>query len=201
METVAYLSTLRPPLSTQMTNVQLGLVSATLAASVITIIINPLTLLALFKQKMITKSSINLLIASLCCSDFLAGVAIGLFQLQKLLKGTSASEHLITLLSCIGAIAFGIGFFVSNTNVLFVSVDRAYATLAPFKYKTHMSIKRASSILAVAWTSATLQVLIPAAIKIAREGVVIIDYVYEVHPYLFRLYWAIPLLYICTAAN
>ncbi|ELT90879.1 hypothetical protein CAPTEDRAFT_189229 [Capitella teleta] len=201
LETSESPSTFATPLSTPMTNVQIGLVSAILTASVITIIINPLTLLALFKQKMITKSSINLFIASLCCSDFLFGFAICIFQLQKLQQLTSASENLITFLSCTGGMLGCAGFFVSSTNLLLVSVDRAYAILAPFKYKTHMSVKRASIILAVAWTSATLQAIVPAFIKIAREGAVIVDNAYEMHPYSFRLYWAMPLLYIGTAAN
>ncbi|ELU04452.1 hypothetical protein CAPTEDRAFT_211895 [Capitella teleta] len=205
METTESLSTLSTPLSKQMTNVQLGLLSATLVASVITIIINPLTLLALHKQNMITKSSINLFIASLCCSDFLLGLAIGLFQLQKLLQLlqlSSTSEHLITLLNSLGGTLSCIGFFTSNTNASLVSIDRAYATLAPFKYKTHMTIKRASTILAVAWASATIQAIIPAVIKMVIEGgMAVEDYPYEHLPYSYRLYWVTPLLYFGTATN
>ncbi|ELU11384.1 hypothetical protein CAPTEDRAFT_194352 [Capitella teleta] len=201
LETTEFLSTFATPLSTQMTNIQLGLVSATLAASVITIIINPLTLLALFKQKMITKSSINLFIASLCCSDFLLGFALGLFQLQNLLQLTSTSEHLIAVLNFVGGTLSVTGFFVSNTNTSLVSLERAYATLAPFKYKTHMSVKRASIILAGAWISAILHAVIPVAIHIAGTSIDLVDYSYELHPYSFRLYWTIPFMYIGTAAN
>ncbi|ELU14733.1 hypothetical protein CAPTEDRAFT_207325 [Capitella teleta] len=202
MDTTAALSTSDTPLPKQMTSIQLGLLSTTLAACIITIIINPLTLLALFKQKMITKSSINLFIASLCCSDFLFGIAIYLFQLQKLLQLSPASEHLITILNCIGGILCCVGFFVSNTNALLISFDRAYATLAPFKYKTHMSIKLAYIILVVAWTSATLQAIVPITANIAIEGkTAIFDYPYELFPYSLRLYWLTPLLYFGTATN
>ncbi|ELT95129.1 hypothetical protein CAPTEDRAFT_203019 [Capitella teleta] len=201
MEATESLSTLSTPLSKKMTNVQLGLVSATLVASVITIIINPLTLLALIKEKMITKIPINLFIASLCCSDFFIGFAVFLFQLQKLLQLTSTNVHLITILNCVGGTLSLTGFVVSNINVLLVSVDRAYATLAPFKYKTHMSIKRATIVLAVAWTNAILHTVIPVAINVAGTGLFIVDYTYDLLADSLRLYWGTPFLYICTAAN
>ncbi|ELT89091.1 hypothetical protein CAPTEDRAFT_193810 [Capitella teleta] len=199
--TTEALSTLDPPLSTHMSKVQLGIISATLAASVITTIINPLTLLALFKQKMITKSSINLFIASLCCSDFLYGFSAGVFQLYKLLQLGPTSEHVLTCVNLTGGILCVLAYLVSYTNALLVSVDRAYATLAPFKYKTQLSIKRASVILALALMVAVLQALIPITINMASADIVIVEYSFELLPTSYRLYWANPLLFIGLAVN
>ncbi|ELT94582.1 hypothetical protein CAPTEDRAFT_217085 [Capitella teleta] len=202
METTATYSTFVPPLTTIMTRVQLGVVGATLAVSGITVIINPLTLLALFKQKILTKSSINLFIASLCCSDFLLGFAAFLFQLQKILRLSATSEASIAILNCVASTWGVVSFFVSNTNSLLITFDRAYATLAPFKYKGNVSIRRASVTLAVVWTGAVLQALIPIVTNIALAGeAIIVKYPYELAPYLYRLYWVTPLMYIGTATN
>ncbi|ELT93170.1 hypothetical protein CAPTEDRAFT_201390 [Capitella teleta] len=202
METTASISTSVPPLTKTMTNVQLGLVSASLAVGIITIIINPLTLLALFKQKMITKSSINLFIASLCCSDFLFGIAAFLFQLQKILQLNSTNGDAIVILNCVAGSLAVLGFFLSNANALLITYDRAYAIVAPFEYKSQVSIRKASIALAVAWTSALLQALVPIAINIALAGeAVIVEFPYELLSYSFRLYWVTPVMYIGTATN
>jgi hypothetical protein len=70
---------------------QLTLVSATLVLSIVTMTVNPITLIAMLKHKLITKSSINLFIASLCCSDLILGISAFFFQLQQLLKLAEAS--------------------------------------------------------------------------------------------------------------
>ncbi|ELT90678.1 hypothetical protein CAPTEDRAFT_189696 [Capitella teleta] len=203
METTPIANTLNTPLSTQVTSVQLRLVSATLIASVITIIVNPLTLLALFKQKMITKNSINLFIASLCCSDLLLGVSTFLFQLQKILILRSVEVgRFIFLLNCVGASLMVTGFFVSNINVSLISFDRAYATIAPFEYKSRASTKTALIALAFTWAITVLQAVIPIAISLGLGTQTnLVEYAYEVVPYKFRLYWVTPLMYIGTAVN
>ncbi|ELT99758.1 hypothetical protein CAPTEDRAFT_214356 [Capitella teleta] len=128
--------------------------------------------------------------------------AFCIFQLQKFLQLFSVNEHAISFLNNLGGTLSLAGFLASNGNAFLISVDRAYSTLAPFKYKSAASIQRASIILSVAWTSAILLIVIPIAINIAPEGgTANLNYPYDLLPYSYGVYLLSPLLLLGTATN
>ncbi|ELU11751.1 hypothetical protein CAPTEDRAFT_198626 [Capitella teleta] len=186
----------------KMERIQLTVVSVTLMFSSLTIIANPLTLVAMAMHGLIRKNSINVFIASLCLSDFLVGLSAFLFQLQQLLQQRKSKSQEIVAIAWTAAGPMVIGFLVSNFNAFFIGVDRACATLAPLSYKSRMTTKRAFLALVACWTTATMSVVLCAIPTVLTNGgFPMLTYPYEMLPDMFIKYYSTPMLIFCISIN
>ncbi|ELT98020.1 hypothetical protein CAPTEDRAFT_204566 [Capitella teleta] len=172
-------------------------------AGCVTIVINPITLMAMSKQKILSKSAINLFIGSLCCSDFLLGMSVFFCQLPQLLDlDAAAVRPEAATLSCASSIIFLVAFLASNVNVFLIGVDRACATLEPFSYKTRMTIRRAIVALCIGWITSFLIIIIPFAIIFQQNGCTrILPYPYEPLPESYIQYFTTPMCVVGLATN
>ncbi|ELU01014.1 hypothetical protein CAPTEDRAFT_195567 [Capitella teleta] len=178
-------------------HVQIAITSATLVFSTCTVIINPLTLLAMGMHGIIRKNSINMHIASLCLSDFLLGLSAIPFMLLRLVQ---VSHQGIIAITWAASFLFSTGFLMSSANAFLIGVDRACATLAAHSNKSRMTTRRATIGLIAVWSSVIVAVTACGFVTAQHnDGLDILFYVDEILPADFISYFGAPLLSVITA--
>ncbi|ELU01215.1 hypothetical protein CAPTEDRAFT_205793 [Capitella teleta] len=173
---------------------QLIIASATLVFSSCTVVVNPLTLLAMGMHGLIRKNSINMHIASLCLSDFLMGLSAIPFMLLRL---TQANHQ--EVITWTASFLFTTGSIMSSANAFLIGIDRACATLAAHSYKSLMTTRRAAVDLLAVWS---LAIAIPAACGFAtaqlNSGFETLTYPHELLPAKFLSYIGTPMTIVNT---
>ncbi|ELT89263.1 hypothetical protein CAPTEDRAFT_212807 [Capitella teleta] len=178
-----------------------------LTSSVLTMIINPLTVIAMALHGMLRKSATNLFIASLCCADLITGAALFLVKLQELMttKHSDAEAKFTAVISWTAAALTVMGFFSSLFTAFAIGVDRAVATITPMKYRSRMTHKRGIISLVIMWTSVGCLVLTPLAVKLnsleKEQPLPVITHPPLAFPQPFIQYVCTPLIGCCLIGN
>ena len=171
----------------------------------LTILVNPVTIAAIMKLGLASKTATNLFIASLCCADMACAVSFLFHELQTVLSQAGIQGLQVATISWLATGLGAIVFLVSLANVLLIGIDRAFATLRPLTYRYHMSKRRAFGLLAVTWTLMALVTTVPICYKYAsigregRESIILIAT--DLFPEGYYQYVITPLTYTALLTN
>lgn len=129
--------------------------------SVITIVGNVLVMAAILKTKRIQSQS-NILLGSLCLTDFTVGLIVQpIFAVRRLLElnGDAGSAYCVMQKIHIYFAYLSVG--ASITTLAIVSLDRWFAICRPFVYKQRQSKTLCLVVLVVDWTLIAILLFIP----------------------------------------
>ncbi|ELT92432.1 hypothetical protein CAPTEDRAFT_217095 [Capitella teleta] len=202
METTTEASQVPPPSTAVFSVIVSSIVSLECIAA---ILFNPLTITAVLVCGLAQKSATNMFIASLSVSDFLSGITIFCFQVQRWISILYGVNPALAAISWISATVSAIAFPGSLISALVIGVDRAIATSRPLTYKQLMSQHNAKLILAAQWSLLCCVVVTPAAYKYAtleqeQRNQLIINPP-DVYPEGYTTYFTTPLSYVFLISN
>lgn len=132
-----------------------------LAESIVVVIVNLVTLIAVTKARLFTKSAANFFIASLTFSDLIAGLS-WLGQ-ETVVIALALNDHrsYVVVISWFASILGAPSFIASFITIIFLGVDRVYATKKPMLYKQIMTAKNAFILTVIQWIVLTAVILVP----------------------------------------
>ena len=166
---------------------------------------NPLTIAAIFIGGLAKKSATNLFIASLSVSDFLSGISLFCFQVQKWASTLLSISPALVATSWVSATISAIAFPGSLLSSMVIGLYRALATSKPTKYKQLMSPRNAKLILMLQWTMLSGLVFAPVIYNYVSleptERQQLIINPPDVYPTGYTTYFTSPLIYVFLFGN
>ncbi|ELU00710.1 hypothetical protein CAPTEDRAFT_202108 [Capitella teleta] len=178
-----------------------------LATSLLTMVINPFTVVAMALHGMLKKSATNLFIVSLCCADLITGTATFVLKLNEVRVARQPDLHskFVAVLSWTAAGLTIIGYFSSLLTAFAIGLDRAVATIKPMKYRSWVTRKRGIVCLVAMWTLACIIVLTPLFMKLGsldkEQPVPVIMHPPLAFPQEFIRYGSTPMIMCCLIGN
>lgn len=184
----------------------LALIYGIILLSVLSAIINPLTVCSMLVSGALKKTATNILIFSLCCSDFAMGFAMALSKIRHVI---SLKNHMdsnsVAVLSWIAATLICIGYFSSLIIVLLIGVDRALATAMPAHHRNIMTIKRSMYMFFSLWLVIAVMVFSPLAIRLEQikntDKLPVLTYPTEIFPMNFTMKFTTPFILSCLVGS
>ncbi|ELT91943.1 hypothetical protein CAPTEDRAFT_216475 [Capitella teleta] len=173
-----------------------------LIESLLVIVLNPITVLAVIKSKLAQKSSAHFLIAVLSVSDFLCGLQFFCHQLLRMLIPiVGVNKAVIEANWCLymtSAIVVPSSSFVS----LLIGIDRFIAVSYPTEYMQKMKIRNAAVMVAVMWVFSIGRIL-PAGVykRLQDDQLAFIAHNRDAFPRGYSLYFSAPLGLIALLLN
>lgn len=167
--------------------------------SVITILINPMTIISMALYGSPMKNPSHIFILSLCLADYTQGLSMLLAKAQQLMILTQPGKtRTIAVLSWVSSPLVILAFFASLFNILVIGVDRLLATVFPLRYKSLMTVPRSLGITLFVWTFVLLMIFIPFSLSASRvdsfEKLPILVYPNEILPLDFIIHFSTPLI-------
>ena len=147
--------------------VQLVTLIIIMVLSVITIVVNPFTIVAITQMK---KKATNVFIFSLCGADFVTGISAFLVKFPDFLMMTTPVSNM-DFLSIVSWISVGLGtasFLVSMASACLIGFDRAIATLKPLQYTSWVTYGRGLLITVLAWAAIFAIIFVPLPVTISQ---------------------------------
>ncbi|ELT91560.1 hypothetical protein CAPTEDRAFT_198410 [Capitella teleta] len=176
-----------------------------LAVTLITIVINPMTVMAMFYYKMLKKTATNLFIVSLCGSDSFLGLGAFLLKISHCMFLLDVTTPSVKVCSWFAGVLICIAFFASLLNVILIGVDRALATVVPLKHRTLMTVNRSMLVLAIMWVFISFLTFVPLTLKLwgthSPSDLSVIIYPTEIFPPNYTLHFTTPYIMTCIAGS
>lgn len=164
------------------------------AESILSLIINPLTLVAMVKFNYMKKSATNLLIGGLYVVDIIRGIAVLCMDPQNI-------EEQYRVVIWISNGLAGSGFFASLLITLGIGIERLIVTVFPMKRKQMSNIRWAKWYLLCVCVSSLLLTVVPISVRYSylpiNEQLRLMTMSNEMYSQDYRAFVMAPFLLFC----
>lgn len=173
----------------------------TITVSLLTIVVNPMTMLAMIQGRLLDRSATYQLIFSLCMSDLLLGLGNLLWKYHGLVSQPQPPE-----LSWIAALLTMLGFLSSTINILLIGIDRTLAAAASVRYKGLVTLRVSRMVLLSTWGISLVINALPIGLKLWHNNfehgqLSPVFHIQEPYPSAFVTYFLLPLVFWMVACT
>jgi hypothetical protein len=169
--------------------------------SILVLLANPVTLLAIIRSNLAKKSAAHFFIGVLCVTDFLGGLSFFLLQVMLFAIESSGMSTVLVELNWLVNIFNVLAVPASLVNSFLIGVDRFLAISYPTKYMQQMNNKKAALMVMGQWLFVGLVVLPPSIYKRSRHGIQFTVHPPDIYPESYTAYVTTPLAFILLIAN